>query len=291
MSMKDLIENALKTTENMLPKCATVACQGVEGAYSQLAATRIFKNPQIMYFKNFEGVCQAVDKGLCDFGVLPIENSTAGSVNAIYDLMMKYESYIVKSVRVKVDHSLLAKEGTKLEDVKEIYSHEQAILQCAEFLHENTGIKASVCENTAMAAKFVSESDRKDVAAISSRECAELYGLKTIKDSIQDKGNNYTRFICISKTLKIYPGADRTSIMATLSHKPGSLYQALKVFADAGCNLLKLESRPLADRDFEFKFYFDFETSVYDEEFANILEKFKEQSEEFRYLGSYLELV
>lgn len=152
-----------------------------------------------MFFDSWDGVFSAVDKGLCKYGILPIENSTAGSVNHVYDLMNKYKFYIVKSIRLKINHSLLANRGTKLADIKEIYSHEQAISQCSEFLNSLHGVKITICENTAVAAKQVAESGRSDVAAISSNDCSMLYDLETVCESIQDRANNYTRFICISK--------------------------------------------------------------------------------------------
>ena len=286
------INKAIEKTDKMFPQAALVACQGVEGAYSQDACAQLLESPNIMYMNTFEGVFNAIDKGLCRYGMLPLENSTAGSVNAIYDLMQKYDAYIVRSVRVKIDHNLLVKKGTKLKEIKEIYSHEQAINQCAEYIKKlGNKVKVTICENTAMAAKFVAESDRKDVAALSSRACAELYGLECLAGSVQDKGNNYTRFICISKKLEIYPGSDKTSIMMILPHKPGALYKVLSRFYAVGINLEKLESRPLPDRDFEFMFYFDLNTSIYSEQYAQIINELDELCEEYKYLGSYLEIV
>ena len=147
------------------------------------------------------------------------------------------------------------------------------------------------CENTAVAAKMVAESDRKDVAALSSRSCAQLYGLENVAADVQDQGNNYTRFICISKNLEIYPGADRTSLMLVISHRPGSLYKVLSRFYALGINLNKLESRPMPDRDFEFMFYFDIETPVYSPQFIQLLSELQTISEEFSYLGSYSEVL
>jgi len=285
------IQNAVDTTEKLFPPRAEVACQGVEGAYSQIACEKLFSIPNIMYFNNFESVFAAIDQGLCRYGILPLENSTAGSVNKIYDLMSKYDFNIVRSTRLKVDHNLLVKKGTKLADVKEIFSHEQAINQCAGFLKKLDGVKVTVCENTAVAAKMVAESERNDIAALSSRSCAELYDLATLAESVQDKGNNYTRFICISKELEIYPGADKTSVMIMTDHKPGALYKLLSRFYALGINLTKLESRPLPDRDFEFMFYFDLETSVYSPEFITLIGELEASCEQFRYLGSYSELV
>lgn len=285
------ISDAVENTDRLFPRSAEVACQGVEGAYSQIACEKLFTMPNIMYFNNFEGVFAAIDQGLCRYGVLPLENSTAGSVNKIYDLMIKYDFNIVRSTRLKVDHNLLVKKGTKLEDVKEIYSHEQAISQCAEFLKKLPNVKVIACENTAVAAKMVAESPRGDIAALSSRSCAELYNLACLAESVQDKGNNYTRFICISKKLEIYPGADKTSIMIMTDHKPGALYKLLSRFYALGINLTKLESRPLPDRDFEFMFYFDLETSVYSPEFITLIGELESSCEQFRYLGSYSEMV
>ena len=285
------IEKALETTPKLFPQSALVACQGVEGAYSQIAAEKLFAMPDIMYCNHFKAVFSAIESGLCQYGVLPLENSTAGSVTSIYDLMMEHNFSIVRSVRLKVDHNLLAKKGTKLADVKEIYSHEQAINQCQEFLKTLPGVKVTVCENTAVAAKLVAESDRADAAALSSRSCAELYGLSTLASGVQDQGNNYTRFICIAKNLEIYPGADRTSIMLTVPHKPGSLYRVLARINSLGLNLNKLESRPIPERDFEFMFYFDLDTSVYSPQFIQLMNELDTLCEHFEYLGSYTEIV
>jgi len=284
------IQDAVQKTEQKFPERATVACQGTEGAYSQLAAEKIFKLPGILYFNTFESVFSAVDSGLCSYGVLPLENSTAGSINQVYDLMMRYPFSIVKSARLKIDHCLLAKECIAISSVKEIFSHEQAIAQCAGYL-KALGCKVTVCENTAIAARIVAESPRPDVAALSSRNCAALYGLNRLAEAVQDQGNNYTRFICVSKSLAIYPGADKTSLMLTIPHKPGSLYHILSRFYIHGINLIKLESRPIPDRDFEFMFYFDLETSVYSPELIQTLRELDDLCDEFHYLGSYSEVV
>ena len=285
------IDDAIENTPRLFPQAPMVACQGVEGANSQIACEKIFKNPFIMYFKSFESVFTAIEQGLCQYGILPIENSTAGSVKKVYDLMIHHNFSIVRTFRLKVDHNLLAKKGTKLEDIQEIYSHEQAIGQCGAFLEKLTGVKVIAVENTAVAAKMVAESDRTDIAAISSRSCAELYGLQNLAPSIQDKDNNRTRFICISKNLEIYPGADKTSIMMVLPHRPGSLYRVLARLYVLGINVTKLESRPIPNRDFEFMFYFDLDTSIYSDEFVQLMCELDDLCEEFKYLGSYSEVV
>ena len=286
------ISHAIENTDKLFPVSATVACQGVEGAFSQIACERIFKRPEIQYFKTFDSVFSAIENGFCNYGMLPLENSTAGSVNKIYDLMQSKDFKIVKSVRLKIDHNLVAPKDVRLEDVREIFSHEQALSQCAGYLEQlGNNIKITQCENTAEAAQIVADSDRKDAAAICSSNCIQLYDLNCLAKDIQDKSNNYTRFICISKKLEIYPGADRTSIMLVLPHRPGALYKALARFYALGINLIKLESRPLPDRDFQFMFYFDLETSVYSEEFAKLMEGMQEFCQEFKYLGSYTESV
>lgn len=284
------IKTALEETPKVFPAKATVACSGVEGAYSQQACDRLFKMPKILYMKNFNGVFAAIDQGLCQYGILPVENSTAGSVNQIYDLMMKYNFYVVKSVKLKIDHSLLAKRQTKKEDIREIVSHEQAILQCDDYLKEFPNAKITICENTAEAAKMVAESDRTDIAALASYSCGKLYGLSCLQEAVQDNGNNYTRFICISKKLEIYPGADKTSLMLVVSHTPGSLYNVLARFNALGINIFKLESRPIPQRDFDYMFYFDIDSEVHSEEFVRLINQLEELSHEFKYLGSYMEI-
>ena len=287
----ETIKHAIETTNKSFPKNPPVACQGIEGAYSQLACEKLFSMPNIMYCSNWESVFAAVDSGLCKYGVLPIENSTAGSINMIYDLMMHYHFYIVRSTRLKVNHNLLVKPGTKLADIREIFSHEQAIVQCAGLIKSLKNVKITTCGNTAIAAQMVADSDRSDTAALSSRPCAALYGLDCLVESAQDNGNNFTRFITISKNLEIYPGSDKTSVKLVVSHKPGSLYRILARFNALGININKLESRPIPDRDFEFMLYFDLDTPIYSEEFLELINALDLSCEQFNYLGSYLEVI
>ena len=286
-----LIRKSLETTSKQFPQRATVACQGIEGAYSQIACDSLFKSPSILYFNTFEQVFTAVENGACQYGILPIENSTAGSVNATYDLMTRHNFYIVRSARLKVSHNLLSKGGVSLEDIREVFSHEQAINQCSAFLSGLNGVKVTVVENTAIAARMVAQSERTDVAALSSRFCGEEYGLNLLRTNVQNQDNNYTRFICISKNPEIYPGADRTSLMMILPHRPGTLYNVLSKFYALGLNLRKLESRPLPDREVEFRFYFDLECSVYAPEMERLFRDLEAESEQFRYLGTYSEVI
>ncbi len=285
------IEAALRDTPQLFPEKAVVACQGVEGAYSGIACEKLFARPSIFYFSSFDAVFTAVEKGLCRYGVIPVENSTAGTVNAVYDLMVKHDFRIVRSVRIKVDHNLLVRPGTKEEDIREIYSHGQAISQCAGFLQRFPNAKIIPCENTAVAAKMVAESAEAGVAALSSRSCAKLYGLEILMSSVQDSDNNYTRFICISKNLEIYPGADHTSLMMVIRDEPGTLHHVLARFYVLGINMHKLESRPIPGRNWEYRFYFDLDTSVYSPKFIQLMGELGDICEEYEYLGSYSEVV
>lgn len=284
------IAAALRDTPQLFPKQGVVACQGVEGAYSQQACDKLFAMPNILYFRHFEGVFQAVSSGMCQYGVLPIENSSNGTVGQVYDLMRNYRFHIVRSIKLCVRHSLLAKKGVRLADIREIYSHEQAIGQCSRFLKELKDVQVHVCENTAAAAKMVAESERRDIAALSSTVCAQLYGLDVISEHVQNNDNNYTRFICISKELEIYPGANKISLMLSTSHRPGALYGLIAKFAVLGINLTKLESRPIPGSDFEFIFYFDLDASVLSPEVISLLNELEAAPELFVFLGNYAEV-
>ena len=288
--LKQRIAESLKNAPREFPDTGTVACQGVDGAYSQLACDKLFPFANIVYFKTFEGVFHAVEQGMCEFGMLPIDNSSYGSVTEVYDLMKNYNFHIARSIKLKVDHTLLARSGVQLSDIREIYSHEQAIGQCSEFLKKHSDIIVHVCENTAVAAQRVAQQQRPEVAAISSRQCAELYDLEIIAENFQNSEHNYTRFICISKDLRIYPGANRISLILAAPHEPGSLHAIISQFAVLGLNLTKLESRPILGRDFEFMFYFDFNASLENEAVTNLLSELSTGSELFIFLGNYSEV-
>ncbi len=284
------IQAALESTDKLFPSAAMVACQGAEGAYSQMACDKLFSRPSILYFASFRNVFEAVEKNLCRYGILPIENSIYGSVNEVYDLMKQHNFHIVRSIKLRVSHSLLAPAGVKLEDIREVVSHEQALGQCSEFIKSLGDVKVTVCENTAVAARTVAGSGRRDVAAISSENCAELYGLRVLRSGVQNSDHNYTRFICISKGLEIYPGANRISIMFNVPHTPGSLYNFMSRISALGLNILKLESRPIPGRDFEFMFYMDLDASVYSQNVISLLCELDSAPELFVFLGSYSEI-
>ena len=218
------VKASLAAGGEVFPQTGLVACQGVEGANSQVACDRLLPRGNIVYVKSFEAVFSAVESGLCKFGVVPIENSSNGSVRAIYDLIQRKKFSIVRSTRLCIRHELLALPGVKMDDITEIYSHEQAIGQCSKFLNGLGGVRVIPCDNTAMAAKMVADSGSRHAAAISSHPCAALYGLQCVNDAIQDSDNNYTRFICITKDPVIYAGANRISLIIACDNKPGALY-------------------------------------------------------------------
>ncbi|MCI8302478.1 MAG: bifunctional chorismate mutase/prephenate dehydratase [Oscillospiraceae bacterium] len=279
---------AAAESSGRFPGRAVVACQGMEGAYSQLACDKMFALPQIMYFGRFDGVFRAVENGMCRYGILPIENSSAGSVTEVYDLMEKYNCKIVRSLKLKIEHCLLAGPGVKLADVKEVVAHEQALNQCSEFL-KSSGVKFTVFSNNAAAAQYVAQSGRTDVAAIASANCADLYNLRVLSDRVSNSDHNYTRFICISRNLEIYEGANKITFVASASHRPGSLYSLIAKFATRGLNICKLESRPIPGKDFEFRFYFDVEASVGSKDTQTVLSQL-EKEEFFTFLGAYQEV-
>ena len=273
------------------PTRAVVACPGVEGSYAQQAASSLFPIPTILFFTSFEKVFEAVEKGLCPYGVLPVENSAAGSVPQVYDLMVSHRFHIVRSLRLKVDHVMLANRGATLDGIREVASHPHALTQCSTFLKAHPSIKAVPAVNTAVAAKTLAAEGRTDTAVIASRACADLYGLDVIADGIADAAFNYTRFICISRKLEITPDANKISIMLSLPHRPGALNGIMARFSAIDVNLTKLESRPIPGMDFEFRFTFDFEASPANRDVLALIAELAcdPEIEHFEFLGAYAE--
>lgn len=284
------IKASLNAGSEVFPQTGLVACQGIEGANSQVACDRLLPRGNVVFVKTFAAVVSAVESGLCKFGILPIENSSNGSVRAVYELLQEHNLSIVRSTRLCIRHELLALPGAKAEDITEIYSHEQAIGQCSKFLNGLNGVRIIPCANTAVAAKMVSESGNPHAAAISSHPCAALYGLECVNDAIQDSENNYTRFICISKEPAIYAGANRISLILACDNKPGALYEVLSKMAALGVNMTKLESCPVSGRNFEFIFFLELEASVLEPGIVSMLEEMERSCTKFLFLGSYAEV-
>ena len=269
---------------------APIACQGVEGAYSEKAGKEIFPESEIHFYKQFENVFEAVNQGRVKFGIIPVENSTAGSVHEAYDLIMKYRFYVVGSYNMKIDHCLCAKPDTDYEKIENIYSHPQALSQCSSFIKnfDFTGINFS---NTAAAAKYVSESDKDNIGAICSENAAKKYNLKVLRKGIQNITDNTTRFIVISKDLVIDEDAQKISLIFSAPHTTGSLYRVLGRFSMTGLNLTKLESRPVANGKFDYLFYVDILGNVNDEQTIDLLCALYDELDEFVFLGNYHEIL
>ena len=278
-------------TEAELPARAKVACQGVEGSYSNQAAEQFFADPEIYYYAYFDDVFQAVEDGSVDYGVLPIENSTAGSVAQVYDLMRRHNFYIIKDTKVVVSHNLLTAGPTNMEELTDVYSHVQALDQCMKLRESNRQITFHEYANTAMAAKFVADANNPHYAAIASGKCAQLYNMHVLQSDVQDISGNATRFICISKKPGFSKTANKISLCFTIPHKPGSLYHILHKFAMNNLNLCKLESRPYPEKKFEYMFYLDIEGKSTDYQVRWLLNDLNNQLEYFKFLGNYDEVV
>ena len=284
------IKTSLAAGSELFPQTGLVACQGVEGANQQVACDHLLPRGNIVYVKTFAAVVSAVESGLCKFGVLPIENSSNGSVRAVYDLLQTHKLSIVRSTRLCIRHELLAIPGAKMDQITEVYSHQQAIGQCSKFLNGLNGVRVIPCANTAVAAKMVADRGNRHAAAISSHPCAALYDLECISATIQDSDNNYTRFICITKDPVIYAGANRISLIVSTDNKPGALYDILAKLAALDINMTKLESCPVTGRNFEFIFFLEIEASVQDPSVLAMLEELERSCAGFHFLGNYAEV-
>ncbi len=266
-------------------KPCKVGCQGTSGANSETALKMIFGDIQPIFYKTFEDVFSAVQSGELDYGVLPVHNSTAGSVSSTYDLMAKYSVYKVKEVCVEINHCLATKNAVSIEDLNVVYSHPQAISQCCNFLTAHS-IKTAEYGNTATAAAMVAKSDEK-IGAICSVECAKQLGLRILAENIADCELNRTRFICISRNLEIDPESDAISVMLKIAHTEGSLYRLLTKFCVNGMNLLRIESRPLKDGSFDVMFYLDFDGRIDEPRVKAIMNDLTDNLEYFRFIGTF----
>ncbi len=270
------------------PECPSVACPGVSGAYSHIAAQKVFKNADILFCGGFERVVKKVEDASVDFGILPIENSSAGSVRDVYELIKKYDFYINFETKIKVEHCLCARPGTKIPDITKIYSHEQALAQCSDYI-DDVGIDTEEFKNTAMAAQFVSQSDESS-AAICSREAADKYGLDILKSNIQNIDENYTRFICISKNLYPSKQANTISVSLTIPNVSGSLYRLLTKFAVGNFDMSKIESKPFGNKNFDVIFYIDFNANLHDKKALDLVDDLSKEYDAFKFLGNYIKI-
>ena len=271
-----------------LPDSRRIACQGVEQAYSHQAALQLFPQGQPTFHPAFGDVFQALEEHTADFGILPVENSSAGSVSDVYDLILKYRFFIVSATTVHISHCLATPRGIRREQIQEIYSHPQALAQCADFI-QSAGLKASPFSNTAAAAKMAAQTGGA-IGVICSQQAAKTYGLDILSYDIQSARNNCTRFIAVCRNPVIPPNAQKISLCFSLSHTTGSLSSVLSRFALNGLNLTKIESRPLADKNFEYDFYLDFTGNVHQPKTLDLIASLHEELPRFSFLGNYLEL-
>lgn len=266
-----------------------VACQGTDGAYSAIAGKKLFGDKPVVFYRSFEEVFDAVEKGECEYGLLPLENSTIGSITETYELMGKRQLYINSLVRVEITHCLAAKKGTSLSDVKRVYSKSEALSQCQKFLKQNS-FESCDFANTALSAEFVSNSN-EPIACICSESCAEMLGLDILSRNIADAQPNYTRFICFSKKLTVNKDSDIVSVLLTVPHTKGSLNRLLTKFSVNGINLTKIESKSIAGSDFEFMFFLDFVGNCLDVKVKALIDDLRNESSSFRLLGNFKEVL
>jgi prephenate dehydratase len=263
-----------------------VAFQGEPGAYSEQAVFNYFGEVETQPCESFDVVFDCVVSDACEAGLIPIENSLAGSIHQNYDLLLRHDLHITGEYLLRVQHSLIALPGVKKEDIKKAISHPQALGQCAAYLR-NRGIKPESVYDTAGSVKMLKESGARDTAAIASRRAAEIYGMQILEEGIEDNPENYTRFLAISKTAMQPEGEAKTSIVFTLKNQPGSLFKAMSVFALRDIDLTKIESRPLKGKPWEYLFYIDFIGAAQEETARKALDHLGEYALMLRVLGSY----
>jgi len=266
----------------------TIGYQGMPGCYSQQTGLEYFgEEIGTVSCHSFRDVFEALAKGTVQYGILPIENSTSGSINDVYDLLREYEFYIIGEKCLNVEHCLLAVEGADLADIREVYSHQQGLIQCSRYLSERPEWKQVPYFDTAGSAEYVAKEGLKSKACIAGDKAASVYGLSVISQNIQDNRNNSTRFVIISKEMLEDEKADKISVVLSVPHRPGTLYGILRHFAKGNCNLMKIESRPLEGKAWEYFFYIDFSGNVNEESTRSILADIEKESSFFRLLGNY----
>lgn len=273
---------------NLQKSRAKVVYQGVEGAYSHAAALQYFgEKAKLFHVKTWDDAMKAICAGTADFAVFPIENSSAGSVSDIYDLLVKFDNYIVGETYVKVDHVLLGLPEAELSDIGLVYSHPQGLMQCSTYLNEHKGWTKHSTDNTALSAKLVKEEGDKTRAAIASEMAGQLYGLKVLDRSVMNHKGNTTRFIIVASRKFYEVSANKISVCFETKHENAALYNMLSHLTYNGLNMVKLESRPIIGRPWEFRFFVDFEGNLGDAGVKNALRGILEEANYFRILGNY----
>ncbi|MGF7186199.1 chorismate mutase/prephenate dehydratase [Desulfitispora alkaliphila] len=266
-----------------------VGYQGVRGSFGEQAMIKFFgEREDARAYDSFGDVLRAVVEKEVDYGVLPVENSSTGSINDVYDLIRTYDVHIIGEEVLNIQQNLLGVEGAEVEDIEFVYSHEQGFLQSSEFFKENPQMELMPCRNTALGAKHVMESGDRSKAAVASLRAAEIYGLKILKSNLNGNSNNSTRFAIIGGEPNYPQDADKISIVLTVAHEVGELQSILKIFSDRNLNLMKIESRPLQERPWEYFFYIDIEGNLGYPGIMDMMDEIKNRSNFFRVLGNYV---
>lgn len=287
---KELQERMLSLEPQTRPqRRPKVVYQGIEGSYGEEAVAGYFSEEGIeaVGVKSFQDVFETVASGRAEYGVLPIENSSTGGIGDVYDLFCSYRCYIAGEYILPIRHNLLALPGARIDDISRVYSHPQGFEQCTSFLKQHPDWILMPYHNTAVSAKFVAEESDKTKAAIASQRAAKIYGLAVLAPNINNNYYNYTRFIVIAREAKACADADKVSVMFGLPHKKGQLFRIISHFAELGINMLKIESRPIPNRSWEYNFYVDFEGSLSEADTDKLLEKLKADTDSFVLLGNY----
>lgn len=278
----------LETVNDFVVPNARIVFQGVEGAYSQQAMTEYFgKECDSFHVETWKDAMEAIKNGEADFAVLPIENSSAGIVSENYDLLVEYDNYIVGEQVIQIRHALLGRPEAELSDITTVYSHPQALMQCGEYLYNHSSWDKISLKNTAVAAKKVMEEGDKTHAAIASELTAQIYGLKVLDGNISNSNNNATRFIIVTGKKICAKDASRVSICFEVAHESGSLYHMLSHFIYNNINMTNIQSRPIKGKNWEYRFFVDFEGRLEDTGVINALRGIKEEATSMKILGTY----
>jgi len=267
-----------------------IVYQGEPGCNSDVASNKFFtKNVKRTGVRTFKDIFETVKNNEETYGVVPVENSLTGSIHQNYDLLLDYDLWVIGSVKLRIEHNLMAPTGTDIRSIKEVWSHPEALAQCRDFLASHPGYKIVSVYDTAGAAKLVKEQKTKNVAIIAGPQVAKLYGFKNLKENIESHPHNFTRFLIVSRDKKIYTGKNtRTMFVLGVKNEPGILFRCLSIFALRNINLTKLESRAVVGRPYDYLFYIDFEGTMEDENCSHAVETLKEVVTYFKLLGNYM---
>lgn len=277
-----------KEVEYLNYKNAKIVFQGIEGAYTELALKQYFgENADSYHVDTWRDAMEALKNGEADYAVLPIENSSAGIVSENYDLMVEYDNYIVGEQIIRIDHALLGLPEAEIEDITDIYSHPQALMQCSKYLEDNRNWEKHSMKNTAMSAQKIKEDGQISKAAIASVLTADIYRLKVLDKAIQNNKNNYTKFIIVTNQKIFEKKANKISLSFEIPHKSGSLYHKLSHFIYNGINMNKIESRPVQGKAWEYRFFVDIEGNLNDAAVQNALKGLEEETIRLKVLGNY----